>query len=54
MTPLDQTIKASLSSPATEIIDLFFEHNIRHLPIIDQGKLSGIISGRDLLRPLLS
>ena len=53
MTPLDQVLHVSLSDPATKCIDLFFTKNATHLPVIDRGHLSGIISVSDLLRPLL-
>ena len=53
MEPLEEIVSVSLSTPAMEVIDVFFEHNIRHLPVIDNGVLSGIISGRDMLRPVL-
>jgi len=53
MTPLDELLKCSVTDPADAVIDIFFANNVRHLPVIDHGRLLGIISARDLLRPLM-
>ena len=53
MTPLDDVLHVSLTAPVADAIDIFFSRNASHLPVIDQGRLSGIISIRDLLRPYL-
>lgn len=50
---LAQVLHVSLTAPAQEVIDQFFAHNVRHLPVIDRSKLSGVLSARDVLRPLL-
>ena len=36
-----------------QVVDLFFAHNVRHVPVIDGGTLMGVISARDMLRGLL-
>jgi len=53
MTPIDDVLHVSLTAPVADAIDIFFSRNASHLPVIDQGRLSGIISIRDLLRPYL-
>jgi len=53
MTPIDQTLHISLTAPALDCVDIFLRHNVRHLPVVDGEKLLGIISMRDVLRPLL-
>jgi len=53
MSPLGETLTVSLTAPAVDVVDLFFKHNVRHVPVVDKDHLSGIISVRDLLRPLL-
>lgn len=43
-------------SPTTELADLvqtFSKRHLRRVPIIDEGKVVGIISRRDLLREML-
>lgn len=55
MTPLESVLHVSLTDPASKVIDLFFNKNVRHLPVIDnRAHLAGIISVRDLLRPLIN
>ena len=53
MTPLDDVLHVSLSAPVADAVDIFFGHNVRHLPVIDGGRLHGVLSARDLLRGLL-
>lgn len=52
MTPLSDVLHVSLSTPAHEVIDLFFSRNVRHVPVIDGGRLQGVLSARDVLRGL--
>ena len=55
MTPWESVLHVSLTDPASKVIDLFFNKNVRHLPVIDnRAHLAGIISVRDLLRPLIN
>ena len=54
MTPLKDIVHVNLTDSAANVIDAFYAHNVRHLPVIDsKAQLAGIISVRDLLRPLL-
>lgn len=53
VTPLDEVLHVSLSEPASEVMDLFFAHNVRHVPVIDGTTLLGVLSARDMLRGLL-
>ncbi|EOD22776.1 hypothetical protein EMIHUDRAFT_195141 [Emiliania huxleyi CCMP1516] len=53
MAPLEGVLHVSINASVGDIVDLFFAHNMRHLPVIDRGRLLGIISARDLLLPLL-
>ena len=53
MTPLKDILHVSLNDEATKCVDILFSKNATHLPVIDGGHLSGIISLTDLIRPLL-
>lgn len=46
MTPNPVTIPADLSLGDAQL--RMFDHDIRHLPVIDQGHVVGIVSERDL------
>ncbi|ARA92051.1 hypothetical protein AWN76_001940 [Rhodothermaceae bacterium RA] len=48
MTPNPVTIAAE--APAVEAVLLMSRHNIHHLPVLDHGRLLGMISSTDLLR----
>ncbi|MCA9705245.1 MAG: CBS domain-containing protein [Myxococcales bacterium] len=48
MTPSVHTI--SMESTLPEARNLMQEHGIRHLPVLDEGKLVGLLSDRDLAR----
>jgi len=54
MTPLYQLVRAKLNDSVSHCADIFFKHNVRHLPIIEGERLCGIISLRDLLRPIIA
>jgi CBS domain-containing protein len=45
---------ARLDEPVYEVAMRMVDEDIRHLPLLDgEGQLAGVISSRDLLRPLL-
>lgn len=46
MTPNPVTIPSDLS--LSDAIERMFEHDIRHLPVTDQGHIVGLVSERDL------
>ena len=33
-----------------DVLDKMFEHNIRHMPVMSGGKVSGLVSSRDLIK----
>ena len=41
-------ITCTSDMPITAAVKIMREQKIRHLPIVDEGKLVGIVSGRDL------
>ena len=41
-------------TPLSEIVDLFEKHRIKRVPIVDGGKLVGIVSRTDIVRALAS
>ncbi len=54
---VDTIMRASVITVApetllTEVTELFRRHRIRHVPVLDQGVLTGIISDRDVRRSL--
>jgi CBS domain-containing protein len=58
-TPLGQVARKSLitASPDDSLISAavkMIENNIRHLPVVEGGRLVGVISIRDVLRALLA
>jgi acetoin utilization protein AcuB len=46
MTPFPYSIDAD--APVDEALRFMREHRIRHLPVIDAGKLAGLVSDRDI------
>ena len=47
--PIAISPKASIQ----EAIELMKKHSIRHLPVVEEGKLVGMISIRDLVRAIV-
>lgn len=45
-----ELVVASLSSRFSQVQELFMEHKIRHLPVMDGDKLVGIISNHDIMK----
>lgn len=46
MTPMPHTVGHDL--PVTKAWDMMKEYRIRHLPVLDGGRLKGILSDRDI------
>ena len=58
-TPLGQAARKSLITVSPEDSTLsaavkMIENNIRHMPVVEEGRLVGVISIRDVLRALLT
>src|SRR3954467_11632351 len=43
-------VKADIANTFADCLKLMHEHHIRHLPVIENGDVVGVISVRDLLR----
>jgi predicted transcriptional regulator len=50
MSKIEKTVESSMT--ASNVADVFLEHNYRRLPVVDSEKLVGQITRRDLLRGL--
>jgi len=46
-------IGATLTSTGSQLAELMLAHEVKHLPVVENGRLVGIISRRDLMRALL-
>jgi len=53
MTPKDKLITTNKDQGLRGVMRVMAENNIRHIPILDSGKLVGLISIRDVLKILL-
>lgn len=53
MTPLDQIERVSITDSVSKCVDILIAKNVRHLPVIDGEHLFGVVSLRDVLRPML-
>ena len=51
MTPMVRT--AEVSDDVADIARLFVDHALRSVPVLEDGRLAGIVSRRDLLRALV-
>ena len=49
MTPDPVTVPPTMD--AEEAAELMLEHNFRHLPVVEDGRILGIVSIRDVMRP---
>ncbi|MER8375692.1 CBS domain-containing protein [Mesorhizobium sp. M1406] len=47
-------VTASPDSSLAEIVELMIRHHVKRIPVVDDGKVVGIITRSDLLRVLLS
>lgn len=41
-------VTARPETPARDVVDMLYEHDIRHVPIVSDGVVVGIVSDRDL------
>jgi CBS-domain-containing membrane protein len=46
-------ISAAPTATASQLAELLQAHDIKHLPVVENGRLAGMISRRDLMRALL-
>lgn len=58
-TPLEQVARKNLitASPDESVVSAaakMIEHNIRHMPVVEGGRVVGVISIRDVLRALVT
>lgn len=53
MTPKEKLIFSDGEQTLEEIMKMMTEKHIRHLPIMENGRLAGVISIRDIIRMLL-
>ena len=53
MTPAIQVIAATLDTSLEDCFDLMDKYRVRHLPVLEDGKLVGMISMRDLVRMIV-
>ncbi|WP_027056247.1 CBS domain-containing protein [Mesorhizobium erdmanii] len=49
-----EVVSAPPATSLAEIVDLMMQHDIKNVPIVDQGKIVGIITRTDLLRALIN
>lgn len=41
-------IVAAADTPARDVVDMLYEHDIRHVPVVRDGSVVGVVSDRDL------
>jgi len=50
----DKVITVTMENSTTECIDLMTEKQLRHLPVVENGKVTGIISIGDVVKRIIS
>ncbi len=53
MTPAHKLVTAAPEDPIASVMQRMSDHHIRHLPVIDGGRIAGIISIGDVVKALL-
>ena len=53
MTPAKDVVSVTRFSTLEEALVLMDEHHVRHLPVIEEGKLLGLISIRDVMHGIV-
>jgi CBS domain-containing protein len=53
MTPVEDIVSVNPNVDLEECFNLMDVHRIRHLPVLEEGKLVGMISIRDLVRAIV-
>jgi CBS domain-containing protein len=46
----EAVLSIDVTAPASEILRLFMEYPVHHLPVVDNGKVVGMLSSADLLK----
>ena len=49
-----QFVSIDRNAPLETVIDQFVLHQVPYLPVLDQGRLVGVIGRRDVLRAVFS
>ena len=50
----DKVITVTLKSTAKECIDLMTEKQVRHLPVVDNGRVTGVVSIGDVVKLIIA
>ena len=53
MAPSGKVVSVGLEHTIPQCLALMNEHGFRHLPVIDQGEVIGVLSIRDLLKEIV-
>lgn len=46
-------VSATPNEPVGQVVEKFLLHRVRHFPVVDDNKLVGIVTRRDLMRAVL-